>query len=258
MISPPVLAACPSVLEGPATGPIVSSSLNNAGINWQVGDLFGLFSQSADATFAVDTVSVAPTSYPLTDVVPHTFGVTVTNVDQGTKTFTASIDITTNLVIGVLFSILGSTGNDGVYTVASFVLNGSETDIVVVEAIPDPTVDGFVSSYGVLAISGDHVSELTDGLVVVAGNTGGLNGGYNYQTAVTDYNFGASGNTRIFVTASSEFSVNTIDGNMLLLHQAAVATYHTVTPGTAYVTTNNVAATAQTGVGTGLTLDIVV
>lgn len=240
-------------------GPIVSSVLNNPGINWQVNDTFFLASYSGDATFIVDSVSIAPTSYALTDFVPDTFGVTVTNVNQGTKTFTASIDIRPNLIAGLLFEIQGSTGNDAVYTVASFALNGSETDIVVVEAIPDPTVDGFVTSAGVLSINGDHVAELTDGLVFITGNSGGLNGSQHYQTGVTDFNFGASGKTRLFLTMASLQPANPTDGNVLLLHQATVVTYTMTDPGTVYATFDGVIATGGgSSAGTGLTLDIVV
>lgn len=244
---------------GPHIGPIISSTISAAGINWQVNDTFFLASYSGDATFIVNSVSIAPTAYALTDIVPHTFGVTITAVNQGTKTFTASIDITTNLVIGLSWEVQGSTGNDGTYTVASFALNGSETDIVVTQAIPDATADGFVTSYGVMAIAGNHVAEFIDGLFVVAANTGGLNGGYHYQSTVTDFNFGGNGWTRVFMTAASEFAGSTVDGNLLLLHQATVITYTMTDPGTAYETANGVVATGGApGVGTGLALNIVV
>lgn len=258
MISPPVLAACPSVFEGPATGPIVSSSVNSGGINWQVDDLFALFSQSGDASFAVDTVSVSPTSFPLTTIIAQ-LSFDITAVNQGTKTFTVgAIDLTTILVNGLKWSVLASTGNDQEYTIDSFALNGGDTDITVIEAIPDATADGSFYFYGVMSIDGDHVAAFTEDLFVVTDNTDGLNNTYHYQEGVTDYNFGASGETRVFVDLASAYSVNTGGGNLQLLHEAAVVTYHTISPGTAYETTNNIAAGAQTGAGTGLTLDIVV
>ncbi len=73
---------------------------------------------------------------------------TITVVNQGTKTFTVTGDITSHLQQGSIVNITGSTGNDGLYSVVSAVLNVGDTDIVVEEAIPDATADGSVE-YGV-------------------------------------------------------------------------------------------------------------
>lgn len=66
----------------------------------------------------------------------------ITGVNQGTKTFTIAGDKTEYFSVGAQIKVTESTGNDGLYTVVSAVLNVGNTDIVVSEAIPDPTVDG--------------------------------------------------------------------------------------------------------------------
>lgn len=66
----------------------------------------------------------------------------ITGVNQGSKTFTIENDINFKLAAGTTFQITGSTGNDGTYTIDSFVEVASESVITVLETIPDPTVDG--------------------------------------------------------------------------------------------------------------------
>jgi hypothetical protein len=67
-------------------------------------------------------------------------------VDVGTKTFSISGDLTTEFYAGVVLEVYGSTGNDGSYTIDSSVYNDPNTDIVIVETIPDATVDGKIES----------------------------------------------------------------------------------------------------------------
>ncbi|HQW96435.1 MAG TPA: hypothetical protein PLU58_11560 [Saprospiraceae bacterium] len=69
---------------------------------------------------------------------------TITDVDQGLKTFTVAGDQTLTYTAGSKFYVTGSTGNDGLYTVDS-VSYGTATEIIVLEAIPDATVDGDIS-----------------------------------------------------------------------------------------------------------------
>ncbi|TFG98567.1 hypothetical protein E4H12_05675 [Candidatus Thorarchaeota archaeon] len=57
--------------------------------------------------------------------------------------FTVAGDVTQNFNPGYKFTVSGSTGNDGVYTVASSLFTAS-TAITVVENVPDGTVDGIV------------------------------------------------------------------------------------------------------------------
>jgi len=75
---------------------------------------------------------------------PQYHGTTgLVNVNQGTKTFTTPGNFETHFnVVGKKIQILGSTGNDGIYTVVSAVNNAANTDIIVVEVIPDATVNG--------------------------------------------------------------------------------------------------------------------
>lgn len=68
----------------------------------------------------------------------------ITGVNQGTQTFTIAESVASKFTKGSQFSIAGSTGNDGIYTCDSDATG--TTDIVVVEAIPDDTVDGAIAA----------------------------------------------------------------------------------------------------------------
>ena len=59
-----------------------------------------------------------------------------------TKTFQIDGDHTLEFIDGVSFTITGSTGNDGTYTVASSTLAGGDTYIVVDETVASATADG--------------------------------------------------------------------------------------------------------------------
>lgn len=70
----------------------------------------------------------------------------------GVSSFDVDGDQTANLIAGEIAFVKGSTGNDGKYTIASFVYNvgPDTTTITVVEPIPDLTPDGtieFLRSY---------------------------------------------------------------------------------------------------------------
>lgn len=69
--------------------------------------------------------------------------VVIASVDQGTKTFgfTTLGPYGISLSSGTEIVVIGSTGNDGTYTVTS----ATATTVVVAEAIPDGTVDGLFS-----------------------------------------------------------------------------------------------------------------
>lgn len=79
-------------------------------------------------------------------------------VNQGTKTFTISNSNRPGATVipGSTFSITGSTGNDGTYTVAS----ATPTEVTTVEAIPDATADG---TFNVAAADGGTFTLLYDG-----------------------------------------------------------------------------------------------
>jgi len=69
-------------------------------------------------------------------------GYAITGVDQASKALTVAGDCTSEWAAGERLRITGSTGNDSAYSVVSATLDGSDTDIVVGEALPDATVDG--------------------------------------------------------------------------------------------------------------------
>lgn len=67
-------------------------------------------------------------------------------VNQGTKTFSLTTESAFNvadyIAPGGTFQIVGSTGNDGTYTVVSIGGFADPQDVVVVEAIPNAIADG--------------------------------------------------------------------------------------------------------------------
>jgi hypothetical protein len=68
-------------------------------------------------------------------------------VNTGTEVFEVNGDITTELVATDTFTVTGSTGNDGTYTVSSITYNGGtlRTEITVNEDITDATADGNIN-----------------------------------------------------------------------------------------------------------------
>jgi len=70
----------------------------------------------------------------------------ITDVDTGTETFVIDGDQTERFEDAGIFSVVGSTGNDGEYTVVSTSYSevNDETTITVVEDITDATVDGTI------------------------------------------------------------------------------------------------------------------
>jgi len=113
---------------------------NPVGVNQPI-----VLSSAADVTGGGATVGTRSVTYRIWyDIVPTTAPFNtffhITAVNQGTKTFTVSPDPTSILVDGDSVTIVGSTGNDGTYTVAS----RDATHIVVTEAVPSATADGWV------------------------------------------------------------------------------------------------------------------
>jgi hypothetical protein len=66
----------------------------------------------------------------------------VTGGDQGDKEVTVAGDLTSNYAAGTVVRWDGSTGNDGLYSVASSSHAGGTTTIVLAESIPHATMDG--------------------------------------------------------------------------------------------------------------------
>ena len=124
-------------------------------------------------------------------------------VNTGSKTFTIAGDHTNEFYAGIILTVYGSTGNDGLYTVVSAAFGGVNTVITVSETVPDSTADGFVQSEyrtnfdtlavditagdiaitaidqspDVITIDGDHVDWITHllnvtGAIRVTGSTG--------------------------------------------------------------------------------------
>lgn len=94
----------------------------------------------------------------------------ITGVNQGTKTFTVTGDITDRLVNKMKIRPSGSTGNDIEFKVDTVTLNGSDTDIVVEEAIPDATADGYMLIGEALVKEfrgtvGDELSQYKDSVI---------------------------------------------------------------------------------------------
>lgn len=70
----------------------------------------------------------------------------IVGVSQASKTFTVLDDKAILFPTASEFTVANSTGNDGIYTVASVELSGAATVITVVEAIPDATADGDITN----------------------------------------------------------------------------------------------------------------
>lgn len=82
-----------------------------------------------------------PVSGDFVDLTPGQTTYTLTGVDQGTDTFTISGNHAGDFTVGQLFPVVGGP-NEGVYTLASATDSGGDTEIVVEEEIPSPTVSG--------------------------------------------------------------------------------------------------------------------
>lgn len=66
----------------------------------------------------------------------------ITDVIQGSKQFKFLGAQTVRILVGDAISVVGSTGNDGFYTVAAVSFGGGKTTVQVNETIPDATSDG--------------------------------------------------------------------------------------------------------------------
>ena len=77
-----------------------------------------------------------------TPILVNTLIGAITAVDQPNKKFTIAGDHTATLTASSSFTVQGSTGNDGTYTVVSSTLVLTNTEIVVSQSVPDATADG--------------------------------------------------------------------------------------------------------------------
>lgn len=85
-----------------------------------------------------------PSSEDWTDITRRGTSYSITAVNTGTKTFTIQpgSDLSSTYTVGSTFAVVGSTGNDGNYKVASRSYSAPNFAIVVTQTIPDATVDG--------------------------------------------------------------------------------------------------------------------
>jgi len=111
-----------------------------------------------DVSGAWDHVALVDDSSSLLLLVTMLANSPITAVDQATDVFTIQGDHTSEIEAGDTVTVRGSTGNDGIYTVDSVALNGSDTDVGVTADIPDATADG-VMIYGAQSVtSGNTVT----------------------------------------------------------------------------------------------------
>jgi len=99
--------------------------------------------------------------FPILDTTPYT----IDAISTGSKTITISDDgdLTGSFPTGRILKISGSTGNDGMYTVASTLFSSPNFIITVEEAIPDATSDGeVVDTIHVVNDSGTAYREVSD------------------------------------------------------------------------------------------------
>ena len=93
------------------------------------------------------------------------------NIGIGTGFFSIAGDVSAKFKIGDSINIEGSTGNDGVYTVASSTFNTPNTDIVVNEEVSDDTVDGHISRNSIVAPV-NYEFDVNDALLITGSNQG--------------------------------------------------------------------------------------
>lgn len=89
-----------------------------------------------------DSMDVPGDSLSATYVKGTPSGWLITDVIQGSKQFKFLGNQTERILVGDVISVVGSTGNDGFYTVAVISFGGGKTTVEVSETIPDATSDG--------------------------------------------------------------------------------------------------------------------
>lgn len=88
----------------------------------------------------------------------HNVSYTITAVDQVNKIFTVSgADAQSEISAGDPVRIQGSTGNDGIYTCGNILDNSGNSDIVVIQVIPNAIADGGLIDESI-PVSSDNVS----------------------------------------------------------------------------------------------------
>jgi hypothetical protein len=131
---------------------------------------------------------------------------TITGVNQGTNTFTVAENVSAKWgVDNNKMGVIGSTGNDGVYTVVSATYDTDHTDIVVSESIPDTTVDGTLYLTKVL-----NSTEYAITAVNKTGKTFTIDGDHSSIAGYIGV-LGSTGNDRVYTVVSATFDTNHTD-----------------------------------------------
>ena len=131
---------------------------------------------------------------------------TIIGVNQGTKMFTVAENVSSKWGVGNnKMGVIGSTGNDGVYTVVSATYDTDHTDIVVSESIPDTTVDGTLYLTKVL-----NPTEYAITAVNRTGKTFAIDGDHSSIAGFIGL-LGSTGNDRVYTVVSATFDTNHTD-----------------------------------------------
>lgn len=83
----------------------------------------------------------------------------VSAINQGTRTVTTAVNVSSDISVGDVIVISDSTGNNGHYTVASVTWTGSVTDIVVDGELASAVADGFINNADFKFAVGSHNEE---------------------------------------------------------------------------------------------------
>lgn len=134
-----------------------------------------------------------------TPILVNTLIGAITVVSQLNQKFTIAGNHTATFVASDIFTVQGSTGNDGTYTVVGAALVGGNTEIEVVEAIPDATADGDI--YKDVSTANTNI-KLTD---VLVGNISAVE--------VPNHKFKIAGDVSAFFKVNDLFNIKNSTGN---------------------------------------------
>jgi len=136
-------------------------------------------------------------------------GVSIVAVDTGSEYFSISGDHTSEIAVGDKFTVAGSTGNDGIWTVASTSYVDPNTRIFVSGDITDATVDGTISFHHYFSIDGNHTAKFSVSDTIYINYSTGNDGSYTVESTYYD-----SGNDETDIYPTTAIPVLTVDGNL--------------------------------------------
>jgi len=142
------------VTGGGSGGGTWGSITGTLGDQTDLSSALALKAPAASPTFTgTVTAPAGSTTYP------------ITAVNQGLRRFTVTGPARNSLAGGQTFTVAGSTGNNGIYTVSTVSYSAPNTTITVSEAIPSAVADGNVTNiFGTV--------QITDGQVKMADPAG--------------------------------------------------------------------------------------